>query len=131
MADKSTRVLSFDSSLNRVKLAKLNIRLNTKNNITILKKKVNNLNSIFKQYKIKKCSLLKIDCEGSEYQIFNNSHYKTLKKIKRIVMEVHLFNYEMKEQYNNLKTLLIKNKFTVLEKPSPVHSYLKFLYAYK
>jgi len=39
---------------------------------------------------IPKCDLLKIDCEGSEYEIFYSSSPETLRKIRRIVGEFHL-----------------------------------------
>lgn len=38
------------------------------------------------------CDFLKIDCEGAEYQIFDNTSDKTLKKIKRIAAEFHPFD---------------------------------------
>lgn len=38
---------------------------------------------------IPKCDLLKIDCEGSEYEIFYSSTAETLKKIGKIVGEFH------------------------------------------
>lgn len=38
---------------------------------------------------VEKCDLLKIDCEGSEYEIFYHSSTETLNKIKRIVGEFH------------------------------------------
>lgn len=38
---------------------------------------------------IPRCDLLKIDCEGSEYEIFYLSSSETLNKIERIVGEFH------------------------------------------
>ncbi len=38
---------------------------------------------------IPRCDLLKIDCEGSEYEIFYTSTTETLKKVRRIVGEFH------------------------------------------
>lgn len=131
MADKGLDILGFDVCPNRIKLAKRNIKLNKKFNVKIIKKKVTSLDLIFKQYKIKNCSLLKIDCEGCEYQIFNNTSPKILKKIKRIAMEAHMFNSKMEQRYYDLKNLLVKNRFKIKEKDNPVHNYLKFLYAWR
>jgi FkbM family methyltransferase len=36
-----------------------------------------------------RCDLLKVDCEGSEYDLFKYASAETLKKIKRFSMEVH------------------------------------------
>ena len=36
-----------------------------------------------------KCDLLKVDCEGSEYDLFKYASPETLKKIKRFAMEFH------------------------------------------
>ncbi|MBL0337298.1 MAG: FkbM family methyltransferase [Chitinophagaceae bacterium] len=51
------------------------------------------LDDIFSRIDI--CDLLKIDCEGSEYEIFYSAKPDTLKKINRIVGEFH--NREGKE----------------------------------
>jgi len=39
--------------------------------------------------RIPRCDLLKIDCEGSEYEILYSSSAETLKKVRRIVGEFH------------------------------------------
>jgi FkbM family methyltransferase len=45
------------------------------------------LDQIFDIYNIKKCKLLKIDCEGSEYEILFNT--KILDKVEYICIEIH------------------------------------------
>lgn len=45
------------------------------------------LDDIFKKYHIKKCKLLKIDCEGSEYEIL--MHSKQLRRIEYLSGEFH------------------------------------------
>ena len=64
---------------------------------SLVKKKLNhvevstvNLESIFNQYNLSKCNILKLDCEGSEYDILLNLDCKILKKIKKICMEYHM-----------------------------------------
>lgn len=47
------------------------------------------LNEIMTENKLKKCDLLKLDCEGSEYEILEGASLNTLSKIKRIVCEYH------------------------------------------
>ena len=51
--------------------------------------------------RIPKCDLLKIDCEGSEYEIFYLSSSETLNKVRRIVGEFH----PRDKDKNNGKTL--------------------------
>jgi FkbM family methyltransferase len=50
------------------------------------------LGYIFKKYKIKKCDLLKLDCEGSEYEIIKHAKVANLGKIQEIRMEYHDIN---------------------------------------
>lgn len=47
------------------------------------------LKDIFTDNDIKKCDLLKIDCEGAEYEIFYNTPAEYFAKIDRIRMEYH------------------------------------------
>lgn len=39
---------------------------------------------------LKKVDILKVDCEGSEYTVFESMTEENLKKVQRIVMETHL-----------------------------------------
>lgn len=47
------------------------------------------LADIFTEYGIERCDLLKIDCEGSEYEILFSADKDLLSRISRIVMEYH------------------------------------------
>lgn len=49
------------------------------------------LNDVFTKHNIKEVDFMKIDCEGSEYQILLNAEDALLKKIKNIAMEWHEF----------------------------------------
>ncbi|OFW80379.1 MAG: hypothetical protein A3D15_05905 [Alphaproteobacteria bacterium RIFCSPHIGHO2_02_FULL_40_34] len=58
------------------------------------------LDQVFCEKKINHCKLLKIDCEGAEFEILYNC--KNLDKIEYIVGETHSFDQEK----NNRKSLL-------------------------
>jgi FkbM family methyltransferase len=47
------------------------------------------LDSILDDLQIEKCDLLKIDCEGAEYEILHNTSQSSFDKIARISMEAH------------------------------------------
>lgn len=47
------------------------------------------LNDLFKKYRLKKCDFLKIDCEGGEYDILQNTKQNTFNKIRQISLEFH------------------------------------------
>lgn len=47
------------------------------------------LEDIFSEFTIPWCSLLKIDCEGAEYEILMNTPQDIFKRIKRIILEWH------------------------------------------
>jgi FkbM family methyltransferase len=51
--------------------------------------KTTSLSQILKNNNISKIDLLKLDCEGAEYDILLNATKNTLSKIKRIVLESH------------------------------------------
>jgi len=48
------------------------------------------LEDIFSRYGVETCHLLKIDCEGAEYEILLNARQDTLNRIERIAMEYHV-----------------------------------------
>ena len=57
-------------------------------------------NSLIKNYKINKIDFLKIDCEGGEYDVFNNENIWWLKdNCKKIVGEWHLGTPELKKKF--------------------------------
>jgi FkbM family methyltransferase len=58
---------------------------------------------------IKKCDFLKMDCEGSEYEIMLNTPIETLRSVRRISIECH----EFKKQKN--KELTIANNIIELK----------------
>jgi FkbM family methyltransferase len=48
------------------------------------------LDRLFSTYEIDACGLLKLDCEGAEYEILLNASRDVLSKIRRISMEYHV-----------------------------------------
>lgn len=61
------------------------------------------LQKIFDDNKITKCSILKLDCEGAEYQILKSLPQKYLKNISFIILEYHMAdsNPELIEELQN------------------------------
>jgi FkbM family methyltransferase len=51
--------------------------------------KTTTLTDIFSDHKIERCDFLKMDCEGAEYEIFENTPDEVLKKIRALAMEYH------------------------------------------
>lgn len=128
---KAYKVYSVEMNNKLIRLFKKNIDINQAKGINIINKRLTSLDDLFRKYRISHCNFLKIDCEGGEYEIFKNTSSKTLKKIKYIAFEIHLFDNEMKKNYLWLKKFLLKNKFTLKELDNPIHEYLKFLFCEK
>lgn len=74
------------------------------------------LQEIFDQNKIDRCSLLKIDCEGSEYEIFYNLPGEYLSRIQNICMEYHDLS-EPRFNHRSLGRFLRANGFYVKLRP--------------
>jgi FkbM family methyltransferase len=87
------------------------------------------LDEIFGAFQIEKCDLIKIDCEGAEYDILFHTSSPTLQKIKRICLEYH--NGVTKYTHLDLVCFLESNSFSVTLKPSPVHNHTGILFACK
>ena len=68
------------------------------------------LKKLFDDYKIDRCDLLKIDCEGSEYDILLTTDAATMAKVGEIIMEYHSFtSYSV----DHLRNFLVKHGFRV------------------
>lgn len=63
-----------------------------RNNGSSRKIKAISLKRIFDDNDICKCSILKLDCEGSEYKIFEELPDDYYRKIEKISMEYHIFD---------------------------------------
>lgn len=85
------------------------------------------LAEIFKTNRIKKCDFLKMDCEGSEYEILLNCSKNILKKIKRIALEYH--PYGSKHSYKDLVRVLSAAGFKTTIYPNKIDKILGIIYA--
>jgi len=73
--------------------------------------------------KLEEVSLLKMDCEGSEHEIFEHTTDSDLRRFKRIMMEFHVFHPS--HNWGKLVRRLKQNGFTVhVSKP-----WLRYLFA--
>ena len=79
------------------------------NRVTV---KTKTLETIFNENHIEKCNLLKIDCEGSEYEIFYDLSKEIFQKIQNIYIEIHPTRDNQPE---TLKQLLRANGFEIQE----------------
>jgi len=88
------------------------------------------LSAIFDRNKVKKCDVLKLDCEGEEYDILLNAPDGILSKVVRITAEYHdgLTKYTHEDLENFLKSRNFEVKIKKL-RSFPTFS-LGFLYAF-
>lgn len=85
------------------------------------------LDDIFAVNGINCCDLLKIDCEGAEYNILFQTSAVTLAAIRAIAMEYH--DDMIPWRHQSLVALLERHGFCVQCVPSPAHREIGFLYA--
>ena len=71
--------------------------------------------------------MLKLDCEGAEYNILFGAPDETLKRIRRIVMEYH--DSLTSHTHRDLVKFLSEKGFHVQVTPNYVHDDLGYLYA--
>jgi len=69
------------------------------------------LKDIFDENRIAECDILKIDCEGAEFEILYNTPEKVLKKIKEIRLEYHNIDAQGKYNIKSLADFLESNGF--------------------
>lgn len=85
------------------------------------------LEEVFEEFHIEECGLLKIDCEGGEYEILLSTPDAVLRKIKRISLEYHegVSDFTRKD----LAEYLGRNGFRVQIRPNRAHDDLGLLLA--
>ena len=86
------------------------------------------LQQIFDDNNIQNCNFLKLDCEGTEYEILQNLPLSYFDKIEKIVIEYHMADSHP-ELLENLKKLLISQNYSL--KTKKLFSDIGFLYASK
>lgn len=74
------------------------------------------LSKVLDEHNMDSVDLLKLDCEGAEYEIIENFPKKRFNQIKKIVMEYHLVD-KNPVLLENLLTTLTSNSFKILKKP--------------
>lgn len=77
--------------------------------------------------KIDNCYLIKMDCEGAEFEILKSMEPADFKKIKNIYIEYHEYLPELKS--GELKKILEKNGFKTKLSPSHYDKRMGFLFA--
>ena len=89
------------------------------------------LDEIFEQNKISACKLIKIDCEGFEYEIFEHASDETLDKIEFIVGEHHgnVFTGGVHPRAHLLQ--LLRNKFDDISLEKSTSSQDEFIFKHK
>lgn len=69
------------------------------------------LSDVFQENNLDKCDLLKMDCEGAEFDILYNCPSEILRRIRHMAMEIH-GGPEPNRNINALETYLRKGGFT-------------------
>jgi len=65
--------------------------------------------SLLKQYRIKQIDFLKMDCEGGEYDIFNDDNMQWIKdNVKKIVGEWHLATPEQQAKFRHFRDTYLR-----------------------
>jgi FkbM family methyltransferase len=85
------------------------------------------LDDVFRAHGLSRCDFLKMDCEGSEYDILFSASGDTLAKIQHLCMEYH--DGFTRYTHHDLVRHLQENGFAVRTAQNPVHAYLGYLHA--
>ena len=75
------------------------------------------------------CDLLKLDCEGAEYEILMSAPPEVLDRIQRIVMEYH--DGVTPHSHRDLQAFLQARGYVVRTQPNFVHAELGYMYCYR
>jgi len=86
------------------------------------------LNTIVSKFNVEKGSVLKVDCEGCEYDLFRNASREALDRFDQIEIEYH---YGYKELVNILKKNGFKTKNTIPKYRNRTGTILGYIYAWR
>lgn len=87
------------------------------------------LEKIFDRHNIGQCDLLKIDCEGAEFAILEDSPPEVLNRVSNIFLEYH--DWVPEKDHSQLKKLLEARGFNVEDYPNSKIKELGFLWCTK
>ena len=87
------------------------------------------LERIFHKNRIEKCDLIKMDCEGAEFNILYNAPKSIFDKVSHIFMEYH--DWIEGESHKELKTYLEKLGYRVEKYPNNKMKELGFFWCSK
>ena len=79
--------------------------------------------------RVDQCDLLKLDCEGAEYDILMSARPDVLARVRRIVMEYH--DGVSGHSHGQLAAFLQTNGYVVRIQPNFVHADLGYMYCYR
>jgi FkbM family methyltransferase len=85
------------------------------------------LETVFAKTGVDRCDLMKLDCEGAEYEILFRAPDNVLVRIDRIVMEYH--DNAGPYTHRDMERFLTEKGYTVKVYPNIVHQYLGYLRA--
>jgi FkbM family methyltransferase len=85
------------------------------------------LEEAFRKAGFPRCDILKMDCEGGEYDIFFHTAPETLRKVERIAMEYH--DGCTPYSHTELADFLRGHGFSVTLRDNPAHRHIGFLTA--
>lgn len=119
-------VFAFEPNSSYFLLLQENIKDNRVKNVKAFRKAINSLDELFNLIRSGKIDFLKMDCEGCEFEIINTRNIKSLKQVKKMVMEYH---ENETEAARHLKEILERVNFTVEIKPRVEVERIGLLYA--
>lgn len=84
---------------------------------------------LLREERIEKIDLLKLDCEGAEYEIFFKAPADVFGKIERVIMEYH----DLDETRNHRALIRFFNEqgYAVIRHPNVVHGEIGYLFAFR
>jgi FkbM family methyltransferase len=85
------------------------------------------LAAVLRELEVRRCDLLKMDCEGAEYEILMTADDATFAQIENLSLEYH--DDYTPHRHFELVGFLESKGYTVRTRPSPAHREIGFLFA--